>query len=76
MAVSQKWFDYATYMANKLAQMKALEPNAGWNDTKLTAAFESAGFKGDEGAYKHFQKYGHKTSRGTHRYFYFQSSSI
>jgi hypothetical protein len=27
-------------MSNKLIQMQALEPNAGWNMTKLNAAFE------------------------------------
>lgn len=55
---TKAWFDYATYMGNKLVQMQSLEPNEGWNATKLKAAFEKAGFVGDEGAQAHFLKYG------------------
>ena len=52
-----KWFDYATYKANKLAQLQQLDSS--WTQTKMEAAFTNAGFTGTDGYFNHFQKYGH-----------------
>ncbi len=56
-----KWFDDETYMSNKLAAMRETEGSAYTMDT-LLSAFNKAGFKGEEGHYKHFQKYGRSAS--------------
>ena len=42
-----KWFDYATYKANKLAQLQQLDSS--WTQTKMEAAFTNAGFTGTDG---------------------------
>ena len=77
---TKAWFDYATYMGNKLTQMQALEPNEGWNATKLKAAFEKAGFIGDEGAQTHFLKYGANEDVSPNQYFdadyYYKAKAI
>lgn len=52
------WFDVDTYMANKLAQIQAIEPNGAWTEEKLKKAFEDNGYKGDEGVFQHFNDFG------------------
>ena len=52
-----KWFDYATYKTNKLAQLQQLDSS--WTMAKMEDAFTKAGFTGTDGYYQHFQKYGH-----------------
>lgn len=37
-----KWFDANAYMQNKLAQLKAQEPDAGWTLDRLYDAFAKA----------------------------------
>ena len=51
-----KWFDYETYMGNKLAQLKA--GDATWTMDKLVKAFADSGFVGAEGAQRHFEMFG------------------
>ena len=51
------WFDYQVYMENKLEQMQTSRSD--YSMDKLVAAFEKAGFAGEEGAFRHFQKWGH-----------------
>lgn len=55
------WFDYDYYMSAKLAQLKSTDP-ATWTANKtvadVKAAFEAAGFAGEEGAYTHYDQYG------------------
>ncbi len=43
-----KWFDANVYMQNKLAQLKAQEPDANWGWDELYDAFRDAGFVGEE----------------------------
>lgn len=52
------WFDYTYYMNAKLAQVQAAEPDKKWTLDTLKEAFEAAGFKGEEGAYDHYDLYG------------------
>lgn len=52
------WFDVDTYMANKLAQIQAIEPKGAWTEEKLKKAFEDNGYKGDEGVFQHFNDFG------------------
>ena len=52
------WFDVDTYMANKLAQIQAIEPKGAWTEEKLKKAFEDNGYKGDEGVFQHFIDFG------------------
>ncbi len=52
------WFNATKYLENKLAQLQATEPAKSWTAESLTKALEEAGYKGDEGAYKHFTEYG------------------
>ena len=58
MASIPTWFDYETYMANKLAQLKASDPDGNWTVSKLVDAFAQNGFLGEEGAYDHFTQFG------------------
>ena len=77
---TKAWFDYGTYMANKLTQMQETYPNETWTAASLQKAFDDAGFVGDEGAQRHFQKYGHKEDVSPNKYFdadyYYQSKAI
>ncbi len=79
MAV-KAWFNYSTYMANKLVQMQETYPDENWTSAKLNAAFEKAGFVGDTGAQAHFQKYGHTEDVSPNKYFdakyYYESKAI
>ncbi len=52
------WFDAKVYMANKLAQLQATDPTGAWTEDKLTKAMEENGYKGAEGAFKHFNDFG------------------
>lgn len=53
------WFNYATYVANKLAQLQATEPDADWTSESLQAAFTAAGYSNDaDGMYRHFVEWG------------------
>lgn len=47
-------FDVSTYFADKLAQLQADEPAAGWTDASMVAAFEAAGLD----PVTHFQMFG------------------
>lgn len=64
-----KWFDANAYMQNKLAQLKAQEPDAGWTLDKLYDAFRDAGFVGVEGQYEHFVKFGAAEEVAPNAYF-------
>ena len=50
------WFDYTTYMNNKVAQMQVKNPT--YSVTDLVNDFNKAGFGGEEGAYNHFVQFG------------------
>ncbi|WP_443660399.1 hypothetical protein, partial [Desulfovibrio sp.] len=56
-------------MQNKLAQLKAQEPDAGWTLDKLYDAFRDAGFVGVEGQYEHFVKFGAAEEVAPNAYF-------
>lgn len=64
-----KWFDADVYMQNKLAQLKAQEPDAGWTLDKLYDAFREGGFVGAEGQYEHFVKFGAAEEVAPNAYF-------
>lgn len=64
-----KWFDANAYMQNKLAQLKAQEPDAGWTLDNLYDAFRDAGFVGVEGQYEHFVKFGAAEEVAPNAYF-------
>lgn len=64
-----KWFDADVYMQNKLAQLKAQEPDANWSWDKLYDAFRDAGFVGEEGQYEHFVKFGAAEEVAPNAYF-------
>lgn len=64
-----KWFDANAYMQNKLAQLKAQDPDAGWTLDKLYDAFREAGFVGAEGQYEHFVKFGAAEEVAPNAYF-------
>lgn len=64
-----KWFDANAYMQNKLAQLKAQEPDAGWTLDKLYDAFREGGFVGAEGQYAHFVKFGAAEEVAPNAYF-------
>ena len=64
-----KWFDADVYMQNKLAQLKAQEPDANWSWDKLYDAFRDAGFVGEEGQYAHFVKFGAAEEVAPNAYF-------
>ena len=57
---SAKWFDDSVYMKNKLMQMQEKDPT--YTLSKVYSDFEAAGFKGEEGHYRHFLKYGNRAS--------------
>ena len=73
-----KWFDYELYMKHKLTQMQESDSTYTMND--LVAAFNEHGFSEAEGAYKHFQKYGHKEDVSPNGLFdaeyYYQSKAL
>lgn len=53
------WFNYETYVSNKLAQLQATEPDAGWTAESLQAAFTANGYSNDaDGMYRHFVDFG------------------
>ena len=58
MASIPAWFDYETYMANKLAQMQKTDPAGNWTVSKLVDVFAQNGFLGVDGAYEHFVQFG------------------
>ena len=58
MASIPAWFDYETYMANKLAQMQKTDPAGNWTVSKLVDVFAQNGFLGEDGAYEHFVQFG------------------
>ena len=58
MASIPAWFDYETYMANKLAQMQKTDPAGNWTTGKLVDVFAQNGFLGEDGAYEHFVQFG------------------
>lgn len=64
-----KWFDANAYMQNKLAQLKAQEPDAGWTLDKVYDTFRDAGFVGTEGQYEHFVQYGAAEEVAPNAYF-------
>lgn len=64
-----KWFDADAYMQNKLAQLKAQEPDAGWTLDRLYDAFREGGFVGAEGQYEHFVKFGAAEEVAPNAYF-------
>lgn len=64
-----KWFDANAYMQNKLAQLKAQEPDAGWTLDRLYDTFRDAGFVGVEGQYEHFVKFGAAEEVAPNAYF-------
>ena len=64
-----KWFDADVYMDNKLAQLKAQDPEGGWTLDKVYNAFRDAGFVGTEGQYEHFVQYGADEEVAPNAYF-------
>lgn len=64
-----KWFDANAYMQNKLAQLKAQEPDAGWTLDKVYDTFRDADFVGTEGQYEHFVQYGAAEEVAPNAYF-------
>lgn len=54
MASIPTWFDANFYMASKLAQMQATDPEGNWTAETLKAAFAENGFTGTEGIYAHY----------------------
>lgn len=53
------WFDRGIRFGNKLAQLQAAEPDAGWDANKLEAVFTALGYANTaDGLYKHFLEYG------------------
>lgn len=64
-----KWFDANVYMQNKLAQLKAQEPDANWSWDNLYDAFRDADFVGEEGQYEHFVKFGAAEEVAPNAYF-------
>jgi len=54
MASIPTWFDANFYMASKLAQMQATDPEGNWTAETLKAAFAENGFTGTEGIYANY----------------------
>lgn len=52
------WFVAKDYLANKLAQLQATEPESNWNVYSMAQAFANSGYEGEEGAYQHFLDFG------------------
>ena len=65
------WFDKDVYLANKLAQLQADEPNNGWDMLKMAEAFNNAGFNPftDDGIYAHFVAFGNAEGISPNAYF-------
>lgn len=65
------WFDKDVYLANKLAQLQADDPNAGWTDMALLEALNNAGFNPftADGVYAHFVAYGNAEGISPNAYF-------
>lgn len=64
------WFNYDAYVANKLAQLQAAEPDAGWTAESMQAAFTAAGYSNDaDGMYQHFVQYGNAENVSPSSYF-------
>lgn len=65
------WFDKDVYLANKLAQLQADEPNNGWDMLKMLEAFNNAGFNPftDDGIYAHFVAFGNAEGISPNAYF-------
>ncbi|WP_300709962.1 calcium-binding protein [uncultured Desulfovibrio sp.] len=64
------WFNSATYVANKLAQLQATEPEAGWTGESLQAAFTANGYSNDaDGMYRHFVDWGNAENVSPSPYF-------
>lgn len=64
------WFNYAAYVANKLAQLQAAEPDANWTAESMQAAFTAAGYSNDaDGMYRHFVDYGNAENVSPSPYF-------
>ncbi len=64
------WFNYATYVANKLAQLQSADPEAGWTSESLQAAFTAAGYSNDaDGMYQHFVDWGNAENVSPSPYF-------
>ncbi len=52
------WFVAKDYLANKLAQLQASDPEGNWTVYSMAQAFANEGYEGEEGAYQHFINYG------------------
>ena len=52
------WFVGSAYMDNKLKQMQTIDPDYGWDSTKLADVFRENGFVGETGYYDHFTQFG------------------
>ena len=52
------WFVAKDYLANKLSQLQATEPEGNWNVYSMAQAFANSGYEGEEGAYQHFLDFG------------------
>lgn len=64
------WFNYETYVSNKLAQLQATEPDAGWTAESLQAAFTANGYSNDaDGMYRHFVDFGNAENVSPSSYF-------
>ena len=48
------WFDESTYITNKLAQLKAVDPSVAWNESTLKVAIANAGYT----VFEHFETFG------------------
>lgn len=64
------WFNYDAYVANKLAQLQAAEPDANWTAESMQAAFTASGYSNDaDGMYRHFVDYGNAENVSPSPYF-------
>ena len=64
------WFNYETYVSNKLAQLQAAEPDAGWTAESLQEAFTANGYSSDaNGMYRHFVDFGNAENVSPSPYF-------
>lgn len=64
------WFNYETYVSNKLAQLQASEPDANWTAESMQAAFTAAGYSNDaDGMYRHFVEWGNAENVSPSPYF-------
>ena len=64
------WFNYETYVSNKLAQLQAADPDAGWTAESLQAAFTANGYSSDaNGMYQHFVDFGNAENVSPSPYF-------